>query len=51
LTIETSKNVNAGLPKRQDDSEKLLRGLIELSVGFEVEVNIDKVSSSEELKK
>jgi hypothetical protein len=49
LTIETSKNVNAGLTEGQDDGEEFLSGLVQFTVGLEVEVDVDEVGSGKEL--
>lgn len=49
LTIETSKDVNAGLAKGQDDGKEFLGGLVQFTVGLEVEVDVDEVGSGEEL--
>jgi hypothetical protein len=47
--VETSQDVDTGLAERQDDGKKLLRGLVQLAVGLEVEVHIDKVSAGQKL--
>ena len=49
LAVETSQDVDTGLAKGKDDSEKLLGGLVQFTVGFEVQVDIDEVGTSEEL--
>jgi hypothetical protein len=49
-TVETSQDVNTSLAKRQDDGEELLGSLVELTVGLEVEVHIDKVSAGQKLE-
>lgn len=49
LAVKTSEDVDAGLTEGQDDSEKLLSGLIQFTVGLEVQVDIDEVGTSEEL--
>jgi hypothetical protein len=49
LAIQTSKDVHTSLTKGENDREKLLSGLIEFSVGLEVEVDVNEVSTSEEL--
>jgi hypothetical protein len=49
LAVETREDENAGLAKGEDDGEELLRSLVELSVGLEVEVDIDEVSTGEQL--
>ena len=48
--VETSQDVDTGLAERQDDGKKLLRGLVQLAVGLEVEVHIDKVSAGQKLE-
>lgn len=50
LTIKASKDVNAGLAERQDDSEELLGSLVKFAIGFEVEVNVDELGSSKKLE-
>lgn len=50
LTIKASKDVNAGLAERQDNSEELLGSLVQFAIGFEVEVNVDKLGSSKKLE-
>lgn len=49
LAVETSQDVDTGLTKGKDDSEKLLGGLVQFTVGLEVQVDIDEVGTSEEL--
>lgn len=49
LAIETSQDVDAGLAEGQDDGEQLLCGLVKLTVGLEVKVDVDEVGTSEEL--
>lgn len=49
LTIETSKNVNASLTKGQDDGKEFLSGLVQFTVGLEVEVDVDEVGSGKKL--
>lgn len=49
LAVETSQDVDTSLTERKDDSEKLLSGLVELTVGLEVQVDIDEVGTSEKL--
>lgn len=51
LAVETGKNVDTSLSERQDDCEKLLCGLIEFAIGFEVKVNIDEVGSGKKLRR
>lgn len=50
LTIESGEYEDAGLAEGDDDSEQLLRGLIEFTIGLQVEVNIDEVCASKELR-
>lgn len=50
LTVKASKDVNAGLAERQDDSEELLGSLVQFAIGFEVEVNVDELGSSKKLE-
>jgi hypothetical protein len=50
LSVETRDNVYDGLAEGQEDGEELLGGLVELAVGLQVEVDVDQVSSSEELE-
>lgn len=49
LAVETSQDVNTGLTEREDDSEELLSGLVQFTVGLEIQVDIDEVGTSEEL--
>jgi hypothetical protein len=49
LAVQTREDENAGLAKGEDDCEELLRSLVELSVGLEVEVDVDEVSTGEQL--
>lgn len=49
-TVKTSQDVDTGLAERQDDGEELLSSLVELTVGLEVEVHIDKVSAGQKLE-
>lgn len=51
LAVETSQDVDTGLSEGEDDSEKLLSGLVQLTVGLEVEVDIDEVGTGKELVK
>ncbi len=50
LAVETSQDVHPGLSEREDDSEELLSGLVELTVGLEVKVDVNEVGTSEELR-
>lgn len=47
LAIQTSKNENAGLSEGEDDGKELLRGLVEFTVGLEVEIDVDEVGSGQ----
>jgi hypothetical protein len=38
------------LTKGEDNGEELLRSLVQLTVGLEIEIDIDEVSASEELE-
>ena len=65
-TIETGKNKHTGLAKANDNCEKLLRGLVPISISpglcrskkpysqlavcFEIQVYIDKVGTGKKLK-
>lgn len=49
LAIETSKNVNTGLTEGQDDGKEFLGGLVQFTVGLEVEVDVDEVGSGKKL--
>ena len=51
LAVETSQDVNAGLAEGDDDGEELLRGLVELTVGLKVKVDVDEVGTGKELEK
>jgi hypothetical protein len=48
--VKTSQDVDTSLAERQDDGEELLGSLVELTVGLEVEVHIDKVSAGQKLE-
>lgn len=50
LAVEASQDVHTGLSEREDDSEELLSGLVELSVGLEVKVDVNEMGTSEELR-
>ena len=50
LSVKTSENVDCSLSHGEDDSEKLLGGLVELAIGLKVEVDIDEVGSGKELE-
>ena len=49
LAIETSEDIDTGLTERKDDSKQFLGGLVEFTVGLEVEVDIDEVGTGKEL--
>ena len=49
LAIETREDENAGLAEGEDDGEQFLGGLIQFAVGLEVKVDVDEMSTSEEL--
>lgn len=51
LAVETGKDIDTGLAKGQDDREQLLGGLVQFAVGLQVEVDVDEVGSSKELRK
>lgn len=48
--VKAGQDVDASLAERQDDGKELLRGLVELAVGLQVEVHIDKVSAGQKLE-
>ena len=48
--IEASEDVDSGGTSRQNESEQLLGGLVELAVRLEVEVDVDQVGTGEELE-
>ena len=50
LPVETRDDIDDGLSKRQENGEELLGGLVELTVGLEVEVDIDEMGTGEELE-
>ena len=50
LPVEAAEDVHAGLTEGEDDGEELLRGLVQLAVGFQVEVYVDEVRAGEELE-
>lgn len=50
LSIETRDNVDDSLAEGQEDSQKLLGGLVELAVGLEVKVDVDEVGTSKKLE-
>lgn len=49
-TVETSEDVDGGGTGGEDESEELLGGLVEFTVGLEVEVDVNHVGASEELE-
>ncbi len=49
MTVEAGQDKDTCLPKGEYDSEKFLGSLVELSVGLEVEIDIDEMSASKEL--
>lgn len=49
LAVETSQDVHTGLTEGKDDGEQLLGGLVELTVGLEVKVDVDEVGTGKEL--
>ena len=49
LAIQTSEDIDTGLTEGKDDSKQFLGGLVEFTVGLEVEVDIDEVGTSKEL--
>lgn len=50
LSVKASEDIDGSLSHGENDSEKLLGGLVELAVGLKVEVDIDEVGSSKELE-
>lgn len=50
LAVETGDDIDDGLAEGQEDGEELLRGLVQLAVRFEVEVDVDEVGAREELE-
>jgi len=50
LSVETRDDIDDSLTERQENSEELLRGLVELAIRLEVEVDVDEVGSREELE-
>jgi hypothetical protein len=49
LSVETGEDEDAGLAEGEDDREELLRGLVELAIGLEVQVDVDEVGTGKEL--
>lgn len=49
LAVEAGQDENAGLAEREDDGKELLGGLVQFAVGFEVQVDIDQMSTGKEL--
>ena len=50
LSVETGDDIDDGLTERQENSEELLGGLVELAVRLEVEVDVDEVGSGKKLE-
>ena len=50
LAVETGENENAGLAEREDNSEQLLRRLVQFTVGLEIQVDVNEVSAREKLE-
>lgn len=50
LSVEASEDIHGGLSHREDNSEELLSGLVQLAVGLQVKVDIDEVGASKELE-
>lgn len=48
--VKSSEHVDASLTEREDDGKELLRGLVELTVGLEVKVDVDEVSAGKKLE-
>ena len=51
LAIETSQDEDTSLTEGEDDGEQLLGSLIEFSIGFEVEVDVNQMGAGQELCK
>lgn len=49
LAVETSQDIDTGLAEGKEDGEELLRSLVELAVGLEVEVDVNQVGTGKEL--
>lgn len=49
LAVETSKDIDTGLAEGENDSKELLGSLVELTVGLQVEVDVNEVGTGEEL--
>lgn len=50
LSVKTGEDIHGGLSHREDNSEELLSGLVQLTVGLQVKVDIDEVGTSKELE-
>jgi hypothetical protein len=51
LAIQTGKDVYAALAEGKDNRKQFLGGLVELAVGFEVKVDVNKVGSGKKLSR
>lgn len=49
LAVETSEDIDAGLAEGNNDGKEFLGGLVQFTVGLEVEVYINEVGSGKEL--
>lgn len=49
-SVETGEDIDSGSTGGEDESQKLLGGLVELAVGLEVKVDVDHVGASKELE-
>ena len=49
-TVETSEDIDSGGTGGEDEGKELLGGLVELTIGLEVEVDVDHVGTGEELE-
>jgi hypothetical protein len=49
LAIKAGQDIDTSLTEGENDREKLLSGLVQFTVGLEVQVDIDEVGTSEEL--
>lgn len=50
LSVEAGEDIHGGLSHREDNSEELLSGLVQLTIGLQVKVDIDEVGTSKELE-
>lgn len=48
-TVKAGKNENGGLTKGDYDGEQLLCGLVELTVGLQVEIDVNEMGASKQL--